>query len=66
MGVTTTGCATGTGGGGLPVNNPVFTGALSGPVMDVQATSNNIVYADQFAGRRGTSRWLRRLRKPVR
>jgi hypothetical protein len=32
------------------VNNPTFTGALSGPVMDVKATSNNIVYADQFAG----------------
>jgi len=48
--LTTAGCATGTGGGGLPVNNPAFTGALSGPVMDVKATSNNIVYADQFAG----------------
>ena len=48
--LTTTGCAIGTGGGGLPVNNPVFTGALSGPVIDVKATSNNIVYADQFAG----------------
>ncbi len=48
--LTTTGCVTGTGSGGLPVNNPVFTGALSGPVLDVKASSNNIVYADQFAG----------------
>jgi hypothetical protein len=48
--LTTTGCATGTGGGGLPVNNPAFTGALSGPLMAVKATSNNVVYADQFAG----------------
>jgi hypothetical protein len=48
--LTTTGCAVGTGGGGLPVNNPAFTGALSGPLLDVKATSNNTVYADQFAG----------------
>jgi hypothetical protein len=48
--LTTTGCAVGTGGGGLPVNNPAFTGAISGPLVDVKATSNNIVYADQFAG----------------
>jgi hypothetical protein len=48
--LTTTGCAVGTGGGGLPVNNPVFTGELSGPLMGVTATTNNIVYADQFAG----------------
>jgi len=48
--LTTTGCAAGTGGGGLPVNNPAFTGALSGPVLDVKASSNNTVYADQFAG----------------
>jgi hypothetical protein len=48
--LTTTGCAIGNGSGGLPVNNPAFTGALSGPVLDVKATSNNIVYADQFAG----------------
>jgi hypothetical protein len=48
--LTTTGCAVGTGGGGLPVNNPIFTGALGGPLLDVKATSNNIVYADQFAG----------------
>ena len=48
--LTTTGCAIGTGGGGLPVNNPIFSGALSGPLLSVKASSNNIVYADQFAG----------------
>jgi hypothetical protein len=48
--LTTTGCAVGSGGGGLPVNNPAFTGAISGPLVDVKATSNNTVYADQFAG----------------
>jgi hypothetical protein len=48
--LTTTGCAVGTGGGGLAVNNPTFTGALSGPLADLKATSNNIVYADQFSG----------------
>ena len=44
------GFAVGTGSGGLPVNNPIFTGALGGPLLSVKASSNNIVYADQFAG----------------
>jgi hypothetical protein len=48
--LTTTGCAIGTGSGGLPVNNPVFSGTLSGPLLNVTASSNNTVYADQFAG----------------
>jgi hypothetical protein len=48
--LTTTGCASGSGSGGLPVNNPTYTGALSGPQLNVKASSNNIVYADQFAG----------------
>lgn len=37
--LTTTGCATGSGSGGLPVNNPTYTGALSGPQLDVKASS---------------------------
>jgi len=35
---------------GLPVNNPTFTGSLSGPIANLKATSNNIAYADQFSG----------------
>ncbi len=47
--LTTTGCATGSGSGGLQVNNPVFTGVLSGPQVDSKLIGSTY-FADQFAG----------------
>ena len=41
--LTTTGCAIGTGGGGLPVNNPAFTGVISGPNVQAQQIGGTFV-----------------------